>query len=91
MNDTMDFQTVCPYPKRIYIIPGYLVVLEQQNYSSQCSSCAFFRKIEEKLFWVIEAINEASATNSIMILSHTLYVSADAKALCSILFNSEDV
>ena len=28
----MDFQTVCPYPKRIYIIPSYLVVLEQQNY-----------------------------------------------------------
>ena len=68
MNDTMDFQTVCPCPKRIYIIPSYLVVLEQQNYSSQCSSCVFFRKIEEKLFWVIEAINEASATNSIMIL-----------------------
>ena len=91
MNDTIDFQTVCPYSKRIYIIPSYLVVLEQQNYSSQCSNCVFFRKIEEKLFWVIEAINEASATNSIMILNHTLYVNADAKALCSILFNSEDV
>ena len=91
MNDTMDFQTVCPYPKRICIIPSYLVVLEQQNYSSQCSSCVFFRKIEEKLFWVIEAINETSTTNAIMNLSHTLYVNADAKALCSILFSSEDV
>ena len=91
MNDTMDFQTVCPCPKRIYIIPSYLVVLEQQNYSSQCSSCVFFRKIEEKLFWVIEAINETSTTNAIMNLSHTLYVNADAKALCSILFSSEDV
>ena len=91
MNDTMDFQTVCPYPKRIFNIPSYLVVLEQQNYSSQCSSCVFFRKIEEKLFWVIEAINETSTTNAIMNLSHTLYVNADAKALCSILFSSEDV
>ena len=87
----MNFQTVCPYPKRIFNIPKYLVVLEQQNYSSQCSSCVFFRKIAEKIFWVIEAISETSTTNAIMNLSHTLYVNADAKALCSILFSSEDV
>ena len=37
-----------------------------QNYSSLCSSCAFFRKIEEKLFWDIEEINEASAIKSII-------------------------
>ena len=43
-----------PYPKRIYIIPNYLSVLELKNYSSQCSSCAFFTKIEEKLLWVIK-------------------------------------
>ena len=47
-----------PYPKRIYIIPSYLSVLKLENYSSQRSSCEFFRKMEEKLFWVIEAINE---------------------------------
>ena len=87
----MDFQTVCPYPKRIFNIPKHLVVLEQHNYSSQCSSCVFFRKIEVKIFWMIEAISETSTTNAIMNLSHTLYVNADAKALCSILFSSEDV
>ena len=32
----------------------------------------------------MKAINEASATNYIMNFSHTLYVSADAEALCSI-------
>ena len=74
--------------ERIYIvIPSHLSVLKLQNYSSQCSSCAFFRKIEEKLFWVIEAVNEASVTNSIMNLSYTLYVIGDGKALCSILYN----
>ena len=82
---------MCPYPKRIYIVPRYLSVLKLQNYSSQCGSCAVFRKIEEELFWVIEAINEASATNSIMNLSHTLFVSVDAKALCSILYNSGNI
>lgn len=56
-----------------------------QNYSSLCSSCAFFRKIEEKLFWDIEEINEASAIKSIINLSHTLSVIADAKVLCSFL------
>ena len=87
MNERIIFETVCPYPKRIYIIPSYLSVLKLLNYSSQCSSCAFFRKIEEKLFWVIEAINEASATNFIMNLSHTVYVIADAKALRSVLYS----
>ena len=43
-----------PYPKRIYIIPNYLSVLKLQNYSLQCSSCAFFTKIEEKLLWIIK-------------------------------------
>ena len=66
----------------------YLSVLKLQNYSSQCSSFEFLRKIEEKLFRVIEAINEASATNSIINLSHILYVPSDAKALCSILYSS---
>ena len=91
MNKRIIFETVSPYPKRIYIIPSYLSVLKLQNYSSQCNSCAFFRKIEENLSWVIEAINEASATNSIMNLSHTLFVIADAKALCSILYSSENI
>ena len=48
----------------------------------------FFREIEEKLFWVIEAINEASAINFIMKLSHTLYVIFDAKTLYSIPYSS---
>ena len=79
------------YPKRICIIPSYLSVLKLQNYSSQCNRCAFFRKIEEKLFWVIEAINEASAINSIMNLSGTFYVIADAKSLCPILYSSGNI
>ena len=33
------------------------------------------------MFWVIEAINEASPKSSITNLSHTLYVVAGAKAL----------
>ena len=74
----------------MYIIPSYLSVLKLQNSSSQCS-CIFFRKIEEKLFWVIEAINEASVNNSIMNLSHTLPVIADAKALSTILYSSENI
>ena len=32
-----------------------------------------FQKIEEKLFWVNKTINEASAINSLMNMSHTLY------------------
>ena len=79
------------YPKRICIIPSYLSVLKLQNYSSQCNRCAFFRKIEEKLFWVIEAINEASAINSIMNLSGTFYIIADAKSLCPILYSSGNI
>ena len=82
---------MCRYPKRMYITLSYLSVLKLQNYSSECSSCAFFRKIEEKLFWVIETINKASATNSIMNLSHTMHVIADAKALCSILYSSGNI
>ena len=82
---------MCPYPKRMYVISSYLSVLKLQNYSSRCSSCGFFREIEKKLFWVFEAINEASATNSIMNLSHTLYVIADAKAICSILYSSGNI
>ena len=87
----MIFLTVCPYPKIMNVIPGYLSVLKLQNYSSQCSSCSFFREIEEKYFWVTEAKNEASATNSIMNLNHTLYVIADAKLLCSILCSSGNI
>ena len=67
----------------MYAIPSYLSVLKLQNYYSECSSCAFFREIEEKLFWVIEAINKARLTSYIMNLSHTLCVVADSKALCS--------
>ena len=84
----MIFETVCPYVRKIYIIPSYLSVLKLQNYSSQCNSCAFFRKIGEKLFCVIEAIKEASETNSVMNLSHKLFVTAEVKALCSILYSS---
>ena len=75
----------------INVIPSYLLVFKLQNYSSQCSSCAFFREIEETLFWVIEAINKAGATNSIMNLSHIFYATADAKALCSLLFGSGNI
>ena len=39
----------------------------------------------------METIKEASATNSIMNFSHTLYVNADAKALCSIHSSSENI
>ena len=67
------------------------LVLKQQNYFSQGSSWPFFRKIEEKLFWVIEAISKASATISIMNLSHTLYVIANAKVLYSILYSSGNI
>ena len=69
----------------MYVIPSYLSVLKLQNYYSECSSCAFFREIEEKLFWVIEAINKARLTSYIMNLSHTLCVVADSKALCTFL------
>ena len=44
-------------PKNNIIIPSSVLVFKKQNYSSQCSNCAFFRKTEEKLFWVIKAIN----------------------------------
>ena len=77
--------------KNIYITPSYLSVLKLQNYSSQCSSSAFFRKMEEEFFRIIEAINEASTTNSIMNLSHILFVIADAKGLCSILYSSGNI
>ena len=82
---------MCPFPKIIYVITSYFLGLKLQNYSSECSSCAFFRKIKEKLFWVIEAINKARATNSIMNLIHTLYVITDAKAYCSILHSSGNI
>ena len=75
----------------MYIKPSYLSALKLQNYSSQCSTCAFFRKIEEKLFWIIEAINEASVTNSFMNLSYTLHVIANGKALFSILYSFENI
>ena len=75
----------------MYVIPSYLSFLKLRNYSPQCSNCAFFRGIKEKLFWVIEAINKASATNYLMNLSHTLCVIAEAKAFCSILYISEIV
>ena len=82
---------MCPYAKRIYIIPSHSSVLKLQNYSSQYSSCPFFRKIKEKLFLVIGAINEASATNSVMNLSHILFAIADAKVLCYILYSSGNI
>ena len=87
----MIFEPLCPYLKREYIIPSYLSVLKLQNFYSQCSSQAFFRIIEEKLFWIMEAINETSATNSIMNLIHTVYVIAGAKVLFSILYGSENI
>ena len=40
---------------------------------------------------VYEAINEASATNCFINLSNTLYVIADLKALCSILYSSKTI
>ena len=40
---------------------------------------------------VYEAINEASATNCIINLSHTLSVIADLKALFSILYSSKTI
>ena len=80
------FKTVCRYPKWIYIIHSYLSVLKLQNYYWQCSSCAFFRKIEEKLFCVIEPINEISATTSLMNICHTL-----CKRICSIFYSSGSI
>ena len=77
--------------KKIYVMPSYLSVLKLQNYSSQCSSCVFFRKIEGKLFWITKVINKASVTNSIMNLSHTLHVIADAKALCNYSLRSGNI
>ena len=47
--------------------------------------------MEEKLFWVTEAVNEASETNSIMNHSHILYVIADTKAPCTILYISGNI
>ena len=70
---------MCPYPKIVYITSSYLSVLKLQNYSSQCNSYAFFRKIEEKLFWVIEARSEASGTNSFMNICYTVYVVSGPK------------
>ena len=49
------------------------------------------KKMEEKLFWFTEAVNEASETNSIMNLSHILYVIADTKAPCTILYISGNI
>ena len=47
-------------------------------------------KVQE-LFRVIKAINKISATNSLMNISHTLYVIPDAKAFCSILYSSGNI
>ena len=82
---------MCPYSKRRYAIPSYLSVLKLQNNSLQCSKCVFFREIIEKLFWIVEAINEAIGTNSVMNLSRTLYVIAGAEALCSIHYSSGNI
>ena len=91
MNERLIFQTACLYSKIIHIIPTHLSVLKLQNYFSECRSCAFFRKIEEKLFWVIKAPIEASATNSIVNLNATLYFIADAKAVFSISYSSGNI
>ena len=53
--------------------------------------CSFSEKLKKKVFWVIEAINEASAINYIANLSHTLHFTADTKALCSILYSSKNI
>lgn len=47
--------------------------------------------MEEKSFWVTEAVNEASETNSIMNLSHILYVIADTKVPCTIFYISGNI
>ena len=47
--------------------------------------------MEEKLFWITEAVNEASETNSIMNLSHILYVIADTKVPCTIFYISGNI
>ena len=75
----------------MYNIFSYLPVLKLQNYSSECSSHVFFRIKEVKLFSVIEAINEATATKSVMNYSHTFYFIAGAKAFCFILYSSESI
>ena len=36
-------------------------------------------------------MNKASVSNSIMNVNHTMYVIADAKAFCSIVYSSENV
>ena len=47
--------------------------------------------MEEKLFWITEEVNEASETNSIMNLSHILYVIADTKVPCTIFYISGNI
>ena len=81
-----NFLNPVSIPQNNKIISISVSVFELQNYYSHCSNCAFFRKIEEKLFWVMEAINEASARKSIMNVSLTLYVVADAKGFCCIFY-----
>ena len=80
---------MCPYPKRMRIIPSYLSVLKLQNFTVQQSY--IFQKNGKKLSWVIAAINQVWTTNSIMNLSHTLCVIADPKALCFILYSSGNI
>lgn len=47
--------------------------------------------MEEILFWVIQGIKKARATNHIMNLRQTLYVVADAEVLCSIPCSSGNI
>ena len=83
------FPKPCVLTLKECITFSYLPVLKLKNYSSKCSSHVFFRIKEVKLFSVIEAINEATATNSVMNYSHTFYFIAGAKAFCFILYSSE--
>ena len=43
----------------------FIHTLKLHNYSSQCSSCAFFREIQEKLSWVIETIKRDNKTRQV--------------------------
>ena len=76
---------LCVHKPKEYIL--YFVICHSYNCQTTLQSAAivhFSEKIKEKVFRVIEAINEESATNSIMNLCHTLHVIGFSKTLFSI-------
>ena len=78
---------------RVHILNKYIlyqVICQPKSYKTTLHG-AIVVHFSEKLFWVMKAISEASTTNSIINLSHTLYVIADAKALCSILYSCGNI